>query len=206
MLLLALIFWFLNLGISIWNAYAVGTAWVETKHAGGWPRFMAWMGAMMSALGFTWCYALFAAFVLGAMGKLDETGVEGVVYLGYLIVVPGILFSGVMIMIDSWSRAYRKRTVANVGVAGYNTFANAYNAYNAVRTVPLAWEKVMDALKPKNKDSAQAFLIILVVIVALGCGIITTWVIVSRIAARDQPLPVAGGYPQYAGGLSRRGR
>jgi len=33
--------WILNLGISIWNAYAVGKVWVEAKHAGGGYRFMA---------------------------------------------------------------------------------------------------------------------------------------------------------------------
>ena len=34
--------WVVNFGISIWNAYAVGKAWVETKYSGGWPRFVAW--------------------------------------------------------------------------------------------------------------------------------------------------------------------
>src|SRR5262245_31409401 len=30
-----------ELRISFWNAYAVGLSWVETKHAGGWPRVHA---------------------------------------------------------------------------------------------------------------------------------------------------------------------
>ena len=45
--------WILNFGISWWNAYAVGVTWVETKNMGGYQRFMAWMGAIMSASGFT---------------------------------------------------------------------------------------------------------------------------------------------------------
>lgn len=203
MLLVVFLIWLLNLGISIWNAFAVGNAWVETKHSGGWPRFMAWMGATMSALGFTWCYIILAAFVLGASGRLQAEDLEVLLYLGYLVVVPGIIFSGIMIGIDSWARAYRDRTITNFGVAGYNTFANVYNTYNAVKTIPVAFDKVFDYFKPKNKDSAQAFLIILVVVLALGCGIITTWVIVSRVAARDEPLPVDGTSPYLAGRVRR---
>ncbi len=60
--------WLLNFAISAWNAYAVGRAWVETKVAGGWPRFMAWMGAIMSASGFSWCYLFL--LVLGASVRL----------------------------------------------------------------------------------------------------------------------------------------
>jgi hypothetical protein len=42
--------WLLNLGISLWNAYAVGKVWVEAKHAGGGYRFMAWMGYLMASI------------------------------------------------------------------------------------------------------------------------------------------------------------
>ena len=53
--------WAINFGISVWNAYAVGKVWVEARHAGGWRRFMCWMGAVMSASGFSWCYLSFLA-------------------------------------------------------------------------------------------------------------------------------------------------
>lgn len=193
MLFLVFLFWILNLGISIWNAVAVGNAWVETKHAGGWQRFMAWMGAIMSASGFSWCYLILAVFVLGASGKLEVEDVEAALNLGYILIIPGVLFSGIMIGIDSWARAYRKRTVANFGVAGYNTFANMYNTYNAIRTFGGALDSVLDYFaKSKSKDSQKAFLVILIVVVSLGSGILTTWLIVSKLAARDEPLPVAG--------------
>lgn len=192
MLLLVFLILLLNFGISIWNAVAVGNAWVESKHSGGWPRFMTWMGALMSALGFTWCYLIVLVFAAMAFGYLDERAAEAGLYLGYIVVVPGILFSGVMIMIDSWARAYRQRTVANVGVAGYNTFANIYNTYNAIRTIPEAFENVLDFFKSssKNKDSQSAALVILLVILALFGGVITTWMIVAKVAANDEPLPM----------------
>lgn len=193
MLFLVFLIWILNLGISIWNAVAVGNAWVETKHAGGWQRFMAWMGAIMSASGFSWCYLILAVFVLGAFGKLEVEDVEAALNLGYILIIPGVLFSGIMIGIDSWARAYRKRTVANFGAAGYNSFANIYNTYNAIKTFGSALDSVLEYFaKSKSKDSQKAFLVILIVVVSLGSGILTTWLIVSKLAARDEPLPVAG--------------
>ena len=59
-LLLALV-WLLNLAISFWNAYACGKAWAEAKFYGGWPRFMTWMGAIMAASGFSWCFLILLA-------------------------------------------------------------------------------------------------------------------------------------------------
>src|SRR5947209_5600291 len=103
MILLAVLFWVLNLGISIWNAYAVGKAWVETKHHGGWPRFMAWMGAIMSASGFTWCYLLLLAFVAYKAEWLEDYQIEAMITLGWVLLIPGILFSGLMITVDSWA-------------------------------------------------------------------------------------------------------
>src|SRR5688572_11828051 len=107
---LIIVIWFLNFGISVWNAYAAGLCWVETKHAGGWPRAMAWAGATQSAAGFSWCYLIalgFAAYGLDWIGLGD---LKFALDLGYVLLIPGVLLSGLMIMLDSWARAYRTRT------------------------------------------------------------------------------------------------
>src|SRR5690349_6837454 len=64
--------WVLNFAISVWNAYAVGKVWVEAKVAGGWYRFMCWMGAIMSACGFTWCYLSFLALSAHYFGWITD--------------------------------------------------------------------------------------------------------------------------------------
>src|SRR5580704_6802900 len=107
-LLLVGLVWLLNFAISAWNAYAVGKSWVEARVAGGWPRVMCWSGAVMSASGFTWCYLIL--FCLGAywLGYLDETRLSVALDLGYIVLIPGILLSGLMITLDSWARAFRR--------------------------------------------------------------------------------------------------
>ena len=64
--------WVLNFGISVWNAYAVGKVWVEARHENGWHRFMCWMGAVMSASGFSWCYLSFLALTAPYFEWLTE--------------------------------------------------------------------------------------------------------------------------------------
>lgn len=178
----------LNLAISWWNAKAVGNAWVEAKHAGGWHYFMCWMGALMSALGFTWCYLIILVFGAIAFDKITVEAAQAALYLGYILVIPGILFSGLMITIDSWARAYRERSFANVGVAGYNSFAQIYNTYHAVKDVPDAFKHVKSFFSGDSDDAGKAMVLLLVIVAALS-GFITTYVIVSTTAAKDEPMP-----------------
>ena len=177
----------LNIAISIWNAYATGKAWVEAKYVGGWPRFMTWMGAIMAASGLSWCILIL--LILGAVsgGKLTPYWGEVGMDLGYILIVPGILFSGLMITIDSWARAFRTRGILNYGVAGYNSFAQVYNTYHAIRGVGPAFAKVFEAFVGKGKKNGSALVLILVVF-ALAAGILITAAIIHHVAA-GAPLP-----------------
>src|SRR5262245_22550301 len=86
--------WVLNFGISVWNAYAVGKVWVEARMVGGWRRFMCWMGAIMSAVGFTWCYLSFLALTASYFKVITEEQVMVALDLGYVLLIPFVLFSG----------------------------------------------------------------------------------------------------------------
>ena len=194
MSMLAVLFiWLLNFAISWWNAYAVGCSWVETKHYGGWPRFMSWMGAIMSASGFTWCILI--ALMLGAWQFQFLTEKQALIGLqvGYLLVIPGILFSGFGIMVDSWAQAYRQRTLGSYGTAAYNTFAQIYNTYNAIDGIGQAFGSIFDFLGDSKSDGggdsddnkgAAVLLIVVLVLVALAGGVLLTTAIIKHAAGR----------------------
>lgn len=185
-----------NLAISGWNAYVCGKTWVEAKAHGGWPRFMTWMAATMSALGFTWCYIILLA--AGALGFhwLTPQAFQVALELGYLVVVPGFLFSGLMITVDSWAQAYRQGGVLNYGAAAYNTYAQIHNSLSAVSNMGSAFADVVgffgSALKggssDSDDDSAAAILALLIVAIGLFAGVITTSAIITRVAATDRLL------------------
>jgi hypothetical protein len=207
-ILVVAVIWVINLGISYLNARTVGLMWVETKYIGGWQRFMAWMGAIMSASGFTWCYLI--VLLLGGYYlqfgflKPDAQGVvhplitldhvQGGFALGYLIIIPGILFSGLMIWVDSMIQAWKRRDFASVGTAAWNTFAQIHNTYSAMRGVPEAIGKVSEVFlgKGSKSDKKGAVIVLLLVILAVISGVLTTMSIINKYAG-TRPLPGSEG-------------
>jgi hypothetical protein len=188
--------WVLNFVISIWNAYACGKAWVEAKHAGGWPRFMCWMGALMSASGFTWCYLILLALIAYHFDWLKREHVLVALQLGYIVIIPGVLFSGLMITVDSWAQTYRSRRLRDLGLAAYNTYAQLHNTFNAIQDFGSAFTSVVDFFtRGKSGDhddddgGGVALLIVAaLVLIALFGGVLTTALIINRVAG-NYPLP-----------------
>ena len=189
--------WVLNFVISIFNAWSVGREWAETRTVGGFPRLLSWCGAIMSAAGFTWCYLVPIAYLAGpgCFGKLPTPYVEALWSLGYLTIIGPVIGSGLAITVQSWMIALRTRSFRDGAIAGYNTFAQLYNIGSAIEYVPSAWDKVTDVLfsKDSKNDSdggnALGRLVILLVVLALLAGCLTTTIILrstsqSAVSAR----------------------
>lgn len=189
-ILIIAIIWIINLGISWLNARTVGLMWVETKYIGGWKRFMAWMGAIMSASGFTWCYLL--VLLLGAYylqpvdpdksQLLTPDMIQGGFALGYIIILPGILFSGMMIWIDSLVQAWKRRDARSIGTAAWNSFAQMHNMYSAMKGMPEVWKSIGKLTDKGSGKSKGVILIFILVLLALVGGVLTTWSIINRYA------------------------
>lgn len=189
------VIWIANFAISWWNAWSAGKAWAEAKFAGGWPWFMCWMAAIMSASGFTWCYLI--ALVLGVQHFSPEhmppEVAAGALSLGYIIIIPGVLFSGFMIMVDSWAYAWRTRRLLDIGRAAYNTYAEMHNAYNMINTIGRAFQHVLKLSSDSGRSSSRGkgrggVVVVFLVVLALLAGVITTAAIINRAAA-TAPLP-----------------
>jgi hypothetical protein len=193
--------WFVNLAISWFNAWSVGTTWDSAKAKGGAAYFMNWMGAIMSASGFTWCYLV----VLGLLGSvtpmswfveaepgvevvgtlLDQAALQAFADLGYLVIILPILGSGLAITVQTWRHFARKRhrTAGDYAITGWNTFAQVHNTYSAMRHIPGALDGVGSYFGGGSSSSSDGnnrglIVIILVVLAVLG-GCLTTFSIVQ---------------------------
>jgi hypothetical protein len=187
--------WVLNFAISIWNAYAVGKVWVEARIAGGRHRFMCWIGAIMSASGFTWCYLSFLALTAHHFQWLSDEQVMAALNLGYILLLPFILFAGYAITLDSWAQAFRRGGILNYGMAAWNTYATLHNTYSAWRNLGGAFASLGQFFggrrSGRDRDSEGSggiILVILLVVFALLAGVLTTAAIIRRTAATE-PLP-----------------
>lgn len=187
--------WLLNLFISWWNARQVGLVWAETKQMQGLERVVVWSGAVMSASGFSWCYLI--ALVLGAYGSQPYWLPEGrepiftpevaivSLQLGYLVLIPGILLSGLVIWVHSLVAAWRRRDLPSMGVAAWNSYAQVHNTMNAMRGMPEAFNAVKSFFSGRGDARAKgAGLVILLVVVAVVSGVLTTWAIINHYAGR----------------------
>jgi hypothetical protein len=156
-------------------------------------HFMNWMGAVMSASGFTWCYLCIAGFAVSIIPIEDkETGISAPMLnaeavqaffdLGYVVIIFPILGSGLAIMVSSWRAFARRRTVGGGLVAGWNTFAQVHNTWRAVQALPGVFERLggffgSGSKSSSNKDS-KTIVVVLVILAALG-GIVTTYAIIQ---------------------------
>lgn len=198
----------LNFGISWWNCYAVGGMWVESKALGGFPRLLAWSGAIMAACGFS---SVFVFLLLGlAIGIWPMLAGEGVPFppeaikfvmsFWYVVVILPILGSGIVITIHGWIEWWRDRSMLQLGVNAWNTYAMAQNTVSAIQNFGPALGNVMggfgELMKPSSDDDGKAMLVklglvlgIIVVVGSLAGGAILTAVLIKKYAGR-LPLPI----------------
>jgi hypothetical protein len=199
----------LNFAISWWNARACGRAWVESKAVGGAIRVLVWCGAIQSAIGFSSVFLFPLIFIANAAFPQYFTAeyVDGALSLWYVTIIFPALGSGLIITIESWIRAYREHSLTNLGVAAYNTLAQAHNTIGAIRSLGPALQAVgkmfASALggrgDPRGKAAVLGLLIaITVVTLALAAGVILTSALIHHYAG-TVPLP-----PQAAASRRRR--
>ncbi len=185
--------WILNFAISWANAWGCGKTWNETKHSGGVPHFMNWMGAVMSACGFTWCYMV----VLSALGSVipvtDDAGVthalipasvnDAFTSMVYLAVIIPVIGSGIAITVHAWGVAYRERSFGSAAVAAYDTWAQVYNMRGAMRFVPEASGSLKSFFSSDSDDSdGKGWLVFALAAACLFGGVLTTRAILLRTA------------------------
>ncbi|MDP3966093.1 MAG: hypothetical protein Q8Q04_01010 [archaeon] len=146
---------------------------------GGWTRLLIWCAVIMSACGFTWVYLTIITAILLGFGWLSPRAGEVMFSLGYLIIIGPVIGSGFGIWIHSLVQAYKTKRFGDVAVAGWNTFAQVHNIYNAAKEVPSAWKSVVDGLKG-DSDDTKGVAILLIVILAVAGGALTTAGIARR--------------------------
>ena len=91
----------------------------------------------------------------------------------YIMIIVPLIGSGIFITIQSWIAFARDKSLSNLGVAGWNTFAQAYNTYNAIQSFGPALDSVQQGLgglfsDDGDSDNSTARVILLVAIVLLA--------------------------------------
>lgn len=184
--------WILNFAISWANAWGCGKTWNETRHSGGIPHFMNWMGAVMSACGFTWCYAVVVSAIGSVIQITDDSGAvsalispavnDAFTSVVYLAVILPFLGSGIAITIHAWGVAYRERCLGSTAVAVYDTWAQIYNMRGAMHYIPEASGSLKSFFSSDSDDDGKGWLVLALAAACLFGGVLTTRAILLRTA------------------------
>ncbi|CAJ0895881.1 hypothetical protein R77569_04542 [Ralstonia mannitolilytica] len=174
----------LNFGVSWLNCWAVGGMWAESKVLGGFPRLLAWCGAIQAAIGFSCVIGA----VLGALsihfGFLSDKAAVQAMSLWYLLVIVPAIGSGLIMTIQAWIVAFRERSILSMGVAAYDTLAQAHNMIGAFRNIGSVWGDVADLFSGEDDEPSVAVLVVALVAFALAGGILLTALLIRRYAGR----------------------
>lgn len=192
----------LNVLISIWNCYAVGSTWKDTMAAGsGFDKLLLWSGAIQSGVGFSMpilvglTVTAVPFLTSGAEPTLSpEEGkamMKAIFSLWYLAVIFPILGTGLAIWAHSIRMAYKERSIGSFAVAGWNTFAQVSNTLDALENVGPAFGTVGeffgDALKGNGDAKGKAaILAILIVVIALVGGFMIAFALIRMFARRAE--------------------
>ena len=184
----------LNFGISYANSVSVGRMWSESKAIGGSFRVFAVAGYVMAIAGFTMVYGgillLLAPHIIPMIPALywipvyELTALTG--DLLFVLIIAFIIPSGFVIWFNSFVHFWRRKTLVNGFVLGWNTFAQIRNVTLAARALPSAFSRITEGLFGKNrrrsngKNSFVATLAILIVLIALLGGYFTASSIVKK--------------------------
>lgn len=192
----------LNVLISIWNCFAVGSAWKDTMALGGWfNKTILWSAIIQSGVGFSMPILIGLAYLsVGLMTGGEEPAltmaegqqiIEWIFSLWYVAVIFPILGSGFAIWAHSLREAYRRRDFPSIATAGWNSFAQINNTVSAVQNLGGALGNVGELFRVLGKSKGDgkgqaAILVIILVIIALVGGFMIAFGLVRYFAKRTE--------------------
>jgi hypothetical protein len=192
----------LNVCISVWNCYAVGTAWKDTMTMGStFNKVVLWSAVIQSGVGFSMpillglTFGSMAFLTSGAEPYLSQQEakevVTAVMNLWYVAVIFPILGSGLAIWAHSLRVAYQQRDFASIATAGWNSFAQIHNTLSAINNLGGAFGNIGEffgeALDGKDDVKTKlAILVVLLVILSLVAGFMIAFGLVRYFARNTE--------------------
>lgn len=210
----------LNVIISIWNCYAVGSAWKDTMAFGGaFEKLILWSGVIQSGVGFSMPILIVLSWIATTIltGGTEPTltpaeaqeFMQAIFSLWYVAVIFPILGSGLAITAHSIRVAYHRRDFGSIAVAGWNSFAQIHNTISAVNNLGGAFGNIGElfgkALSGKGDGKGKlAILALILVVASLASGFLITFALVRHFAKTTVSRIEEYGYAEFGQSGMRR--
>jgi hypothetical protein len=115
----------LNYLLAWFSARLVARSWLDANAAGRWARLLCWVGAILAALGFTWCYLTLALAAAHYFGLVVATSVQLVAGIGGLVLTVLAFGMAALLAIYCHLRAARERIIRGGGPEQWHRYYGA---------------------------------------------------------------------------------
>jgi hypothetical protein len=160
---------------------------------------------ILSACGFLQVAALVCGDIALSLHWINQDGMNALLSLTYLLIIVPTLGAGMIITIQSWIEAYKRRDFASMAVAGWNTAAQGYNTFEAADGgVSSAFSSVASFFAPGDDDDLKtvggkiAVLMVLLVALLIAGGLTFLFFHLGQEAAIPSPREMAAQQGQRA--------
>jgi len=162
----------INTLISAYNAYSCGRIWSVCQ---GFMKIAAVAGLIVSVAGFIQTWVLLIGFITEYFGWLKPDALNALFSMTYVLIVLPVIGSGIILTIQSWIAAVRTRNVGSGAGAVWNTGATAYDIYQAMETLPNAFNSVINFFSSEDEDSGSKASVALIFTVAVMMSLGSTY-------------------------------
>jgi len=170
---LAPIFGVIDIVISVWNAYASGynsiiLRQLETKNPTDWKisfySIANQFALVLAFAGATYGTALLLGYVLYALHYIAASTLIALLSLNGLVFGGLIVFTGIVIAIQSIIQAYYTRRGIDILVAVYNIIASIWNVFAYISS----FEGLLQGWESSSEEDKNRALIIIAIAVIIG--------------------------------------
>lgn len=169
----------INIGISYFNARAIAPFWRKRSEMGWGLWALLWSAAIQSAIGFSMPILLVEVVAAYGFGLLPVASAKASLALWYLLIIVPVIGTGLIITANSWLAAWKRRDVASVGTAAWNTAATAHDLAHVGSGVESAFSSIGDAFSSDDEGGAVLLLVVAIVVIALFSGAFITYAVID---------------------------
>lgn len=187
---LFILFFIINIVISVINAVSVGRNWTKVKSTRGMVKWSAYSVFTMSVLGFTQTYMIILLFLsphilplFGIYGMSQYVVQMLFVDISFILIGMAVIPTGLLMWYQSALHFWKRKNFGNGATLAWNTFAQARNTVAVARGIPQSMRRIRENLS-KQLESKNgvviAIALISVAVIVLG-GYFTTLAIVKKV-------------------------
>lgn len=188
----------LNYALSWYSAKTVSRCWLDARAVGRWAVLLCWLGAILAALGFTWCYVTLLLAAAHSFGLVIASRVVVVFEVGGVVLTSLAVGTALLLLGCIRMRTLRDRFIRGAGDSLWNTY------YGSTLARVLKVNTGEDRANADANDSGTTIVLFALLAATAILGVVQTYLMI-RAGVLDAARQIAHDYRQVTSGFEVKG-